>query len=79
MSGGCARVKSWSEASPAWTAMSDDHVSRGHPEAARVDHPRARPHAGRKRPLTTIANLLGEIDEGHKAPDCTHLILFYLI
>src|SRR6266540_3588917 len=34
---------------------------------------------GRKGHLTSVANHLGEIDEGHQARDCTHLIIFYLI
>ena len=34
---------------------------------------------GRKARLTSIANTLGEIDEGHQARDCTHLVIFYLI
>jgi hypothetical protein len=34
---------------------------------------------GGKGHLTSIANPLGEIDEGHQARDCTHLVIFYLI
>jgi hypothetical protein len=34
---------------------------------------------GRKARLTSIANPLGEIDEGHQARDCTHMVIFYLI
>jgi uncharacterized protein DUF192 probably involved in sugar metabolism len=34
---------------------------------------------GRKARLTRIANPLGEIDEGHQAGDCTHMVIFYLI
>ena len=34
---------------------------------------------GRNGHLTGIANPLGEIDEGHQARDCTHLVIFYLI
>ena len=31
---------------------------------------------GRKARLTSIANPLGEIDEGHQARDCTHMVIF---
>jgi hypothetical protein len=34
---------------------------------------------GRKGHLTSIANPLGEIDQGHQARDCTHMVIFYLI
>jgi hypothetical protein len=34
---------------------------------------------GRKAHLTSIANPLGEIDGGHQARDCTHMVIFYLI
>ena len=33
---------------------------------------------GRKAQLTSI-DPLGEIDEGHQARDCTHMVIFYLI
>lgn len=34
---------------------------------------------GRKAHLTSIANLLDEIDEGHQPRDCTHMVIIYLI
>jgi hypothetical protein len=34
---------------------------------------------GRNGHLTSVANPLGEIDEGHQARDGTHMVIFYLI
>jgi hypothetical protein len=32
---------------------------------------------GRYRQLTSVADALAEIDEGHQARDCTHMVIFY--
>ena len=52
------------------------------PRPSSQNAPTIREHglvARRKACLTTIANPVDEIDEGHQARECTPMVIFYLI